>query len=68
MAKFSIEYGMYDYNQSEEFKSLSQQCGVEYAKEEKQEVELTLAESFVSQDMKNPQLDLDVPTCKCLQK
>ena len=68
MADFSIDYGMYGYNQNEEFKSLAQQCEVEYVKEEKQEVELTLAESFVSQDMKNAQLDLDVPTCKCLQK
>ena len=61
---FNIFYGMYGYEKKDDFKSLAEQYEVEYIKEEKEQKEIKDIDSFVSQEMLNAQLDLDVPKCK----
>lgn len=62
---FNIFYGMYGYEKVHEFTPLVDQCCVEYMKEEKTKNDLNNTKSYISQEMLNPQLDLDVPKCKC---
>lgn len=65
---FNIFYGGYDYQNKAEFSSLAKQCEVTYEEDTKASKEMNEVDAFISQEMKNPQLDLNVAKCKCTRK
>lgn len=65
---FNIFYGGYCYQNEANFSSLAKQCEVSYEEDTKVVKEMNEVDAFVSQEMRNPQMDLNVPNCKCTRK
>ena len=65
---FNLNYGSYGFENKTQFSSLVDQHERTFEVTEKADKNLNEVDSFVSQEMRNPQLDLQTPNCKCVRK